>query len=123
MENINIEPTEQTLEIHFNFNEEKLIIKGESYPENSLEFFEPLLQWIDDYFAIKDSAAVEFEIDYLNSSSYKSIFDIVTKLGEYNDKMKKIDIKWFYPEDDEDLLETGEDLSEETSLEITYIKV
>ncbi len=123
MKNLDIEATEQTLEIHFNFEKEKLLIKGESYPENTLEFFEPIFSWINKYFSYKNQLAVEFEIEYLNSSSWKSIYDLFEKLGEYHDLGKSINVVWKYPADDEEILEDGEEFSEETSLNMTYEKI
>ncbi len=121
MNNLNIEATEQTLKIDLDYNKEVLSFEGESYPENTLEFFEPVVNWVTEYFTMKDSAEIVFDIEYLNSSSYKSIYDLIQYFQEMADSGKSIKIKWRYPEDDEDLKETGEDLTDETHLNIDYI--
>ena len=64
------------------------------------------MSWIDEYFESNDKAEVIFEIDYLNSSSFKSLFDIFAKLEKYRKEGKEINTTWKYPEDDDDLLET-----------------
>jgi hypothetical protein len=120
MENLYLEATEQTLEIDFNFEKGIAKLIGESYPENSLEFFTEINAWIDKYFAVKNELHVNFEIEYVNSSSHKSIYDLFLKLNNYINDGKKIDIVWRYPEDDEDLLELGHDLCEDTNLKVSY---
>jgi hypothetical protein len=83
-----------------------LKIIGESYPENALELFLPLLNKVDSYFAIgKRKLAIELQIDYLNTSSSKMLIDLICKLSDYFDKGNQISAVWTYPEDDDDYRE------------------
>jgi hypothetical protein len=54
----------------------------------------------------------ELYFDVLNSVSHKKIFQILIKLNGFFQNGKKINVKWFYDEDDEDILEMGEDIKE-----------
>ncbi len=48
MKNIIIEPTKDTPYVEFNING-KLVIAGTAKAENANEFFDPLLEWIDNF--------------------------------------------------------------------------
>lgn len=50
MEALYLEQSKSTPLIDFNAESRVLKITGESYPENSFKFFEPILEWIDNLF-------------------------------------------------------------------------
>ena len=86
-------------------------IKGKSIPENSVEFYKPVFEWLDKY-ASKPSPTTKVlvELEYFNTSSSKCILDIFRKLELiHNSGKSKVAISWMYDEDDEDMMETGED--------------
>jgi hypothetical protein len=49
MEPIIIEGTSKTPTVKFDSNEGVFEIKGRSIPENSVEFYKPLVDWLDAY--------------------------------------------------------------------------
>ena len=49
MKNIVIEPSLKTPTINFNGASGILEIEGRSIPENSVEFYRPVLEWLDIY--------------------------------------------------------------------------
>ena len=49
METLQIEGTPKTPSIKFDYNNALLEIKGRSIPENSIEFYKPLVDWLDKY--------------------------------------------------------------------------
>ena len=61
MENIKIQPTPKTPLINFSAAEHILELKGRSIPENSLEFFKPLIDWAEK-FAIEATRDVNVHI-------------------------------------------------------------
>ena len=69
MENLNIEATKYTSEIDFNAKENSLQIIGKSTPENTFEFFEPVKEWLNNYFEESKECTFTFNIPYFNSSS------------------------------------------------------
>ncbi len=115
MENLIIEGTKHTPSINFNLNENSLTIKGESYPENTSEFYSPVFAWIRDYLGqLEDKTATfNFELIYFNSSSSKILLDFFDMLDEEAENNKKIVVNWFYEEDDEDNQEYGEEFQED----------
>lgn len=123
MENLFIKKTDETLEINFNAETGVLEMNGSSYPENSIEFFEPLVNWISNYMLeITGKITMNLRLDYLNSSSIKFISDIVDKLSLYSSSGADVEVNWFYKSEDDDILEMGEDLKEDTSLTFNIIE-
>lgn len=113
MEKMHIEATKYTPEINLDAEKGLIQIKGKSYPENTFEFYAPVIEWIQEYFKNpKEVTIVELEIIYFNSSSSKLFFDLFDILDEMKDQYKII-IKWLYDEENEYALEAGEDFIED----------
>lgn len=110
MERIIIEGTPKTPTINFDMNTGMLEIKGRSIPENSIEFYKPLVEHLERY-AQKplNTTKVNIQLEYFNTSSSKCILDVFKKLETIAKGGNEITINWFYEQDDEDMLEAGED--------------
>jgi hypothetical protein len=110
MEPISIEGTAKTPTIKFEYEKGFLEIKGRSIPENSIEFYKPLIDWLDKYSTSpQNNTNVNIQLEYFNTSSSKCILDVFKKLESIHNKGSQIVINWYYEEDDEDMLEAGED--------------
>jgi hypothetical protein len=111
MEPISIEGTPKTPSVKFDANEGVVEIKGRSIPENSIEFYKPLIEWLDEYAnEPKPLTKVNVQLEYFNTSSSKCILDVFKKLEAIHKGQKnEVIINWYYEEDDEDMLEAGED--------------
>ena len=113
MENLKIEATKYTPEIILD-TDGTISLSGKSYPENTFEFYTPMMQWLEEYFetSAADKTVVNMEIVYFNSSSSKLFFDFFDLLEE-NSQNHKIEINWIYDEENESALEAGEDFIED----------
>jgi len=111
MENLNIEATKYTPKIDFNVETNILNIIGKSYPENTFEYYKPIVNWIEEYLETIDDAVVliNLDLEYLNSSSLKAYFDLFDLLEIAHDEGKNITINWIYDEENDISEETGED--------------
>ena len=110
MEAISIKGTAKTPTVEFNANDGKVVIKGRSIPENSIEFYKPLVDWLDAYATEpKDNTEVNIQLEYFNTSSSKCILDVFKKLETIHKNGNDVKINWYFEEDDEDMLEAGED--------------
>lgn len=110
MEPINIEGTPKTPSIKFDARDGVFEIKGRSIPENSVEFYKPLNEWLDTYMQVPlDKTVVNIRLEYFNTSSSKCILDVFKRLEAIHRSKHDVEINWFYEEDDEDMLEAGED--------------
>jgi hypothetical protein len=108
MENLIIEETKYTPQINLDI-EGTVSISGKSYPENTFEFYAPVLEWIENYFENKnEKLVVNMEIVYFNSSSSKLFFDLFDLFDE-NRENCAIELNWIYDEENESALEAGED--------------
>lgn len=115
MDNLYIEATKYTPEIFFDFQHHTLSIKGESYPENTAEFYAPVFEWLRYYseLGIEDPITVNIEIIYFNSSTSKVFMDLFDQFEESFQAGKNIVVNWIYLEDDDNILEYGEEFKED----------
>jgi len=110
MEPLIIEGTPKTPTVRFDADEGVIEIKGRSIPENSVEFYEPLVNWLEEYKKNpKAKTVVNIQLEYFNTSSSKCILDVFKKLEAIHKAKHEVEINWYYEEDDEDMLEAGED--------------
>jgi hypothetical protein len=110
MEPISIEGTAKTPSVKFDAEAGVLEIKGRSIPENSIEFYKPLVDWLEEYATnAKENTIVNVQLEYFNTSSSKCILDVFKKLEALNKGKTDVMVNWYYEEDDEDMLEAGED--------------
>lgn len=113
MENFFLEGTNKTPQLDFNSNEGRFLIAGRSIPENSIEFYKPLFEWLDNYVSqAKSNTILDVKLEYFNTSSSKCLVEIFRKLETLQQKNDNVLINWYYEEDDEDMQESGEDFQE-----------
>lgn len=121
MKDLNLEGTAKTPTIDFNASGD-LLIKGRSIPENSVEFYKPIIDWLTDYNSSSPAQTnVKIQLEYFNTSSSKCILDVFKKLSVLENT--KLKIAWYYEEDDEDMLEAGEDYQAIIGIEFEMIEV
>ena len=102
MKSINIEGCENSPKVLLNFIEGKIEITGESYPENTFDFYQPILAWLYDYFnAPQKRTIVDFNLLYFNSSTVQVLFEIFDIFQE-NRRTTELIINWYYDKDDSD---------------------
>jgi len=123
MDAINIDGTPKTPNVKFDAQSGMIEIKGRSIPENSVEFYKPLVDWLEEYSANpKDQTVVNIQLEYFNTSSSKCILDVFKKLEVVNAN-KSVVVNWYYEEDDEDMLEAGEDYESILKLPFKMIEI
>jgi len=113
MESLKLEATKYTPEINLN-TDGVISLVGKSYPENTFEFYAPMMEWLESYFDgnAADTTVINMEIIYFNSSSSKLFFDFFDLLEE-NAEENTIEINWIYDEENESAEEAGEDFIED----------
>jgi hypothetical protein len=120
-----ISPTRNTPEVIL---DEKGTIKftGRLIPENAEDFFNPIEVWINEYFQRPaEITCVEIRLEYINSVGSKfllNILHIITHIHLNKDK-KRFVIRWYYRDEDEDILELGKFLSSDLDVPFDYIKI
>ncbi|HKL37648.1 MAG TPA: DUF1987 domain-containing protein [Bacteroidales bacterium] len=113
MEIMKIKGTDDTPSVVLDKDSEIFEISGRSLPEDVTTFYEPILNWLDEYAEKPNSKTVfTFKLVYFNTASSKLLLDILMKLEEMYENGNDILIKWYYPEDDEDMEEAGEEYAD-----------
>lgn len=113
MENLLIEGTEDTPSVIFDLEQGIYEISGRSLPEDVVEFYTPVMNWLDQL-EEEPVADIEFsfKLEYFNTASSKLILDVLLKLDEIFQDGTSMNVKWYYYEMDEDLMEAGEEYAE-----------
>jgi hypothetical protein len=125
MKPLKIEGTRFTPKVLFNSDLGELLIAGFSLPENVNSFYDPIISWLDDY--IEKSTSKEkpfklvFKLTYYNSGTFKSIINILLKLSNAYKRGLKVEVDWYYDEDDYQLKDIGMELAEMVSLPFNYL--
>ncbi len=119
---LQIESTKETPEI--TLDKEKGFIKfsGRSLPENAKEFYNPIKEWLTSY-AEQPSAGtkVVFEFEYFNTASSKMIWECIEEVSKLQETDPDSVIEWHYLEDDDDMLEAGEDYAEMIGVDFKFV--
>jgi hypothetical protein len=85
-----------------------LSIEGRSIPEDPGEFFENLIEWVNDYFLNPASkTSVSIKLEYINSGSSKYMLELLRIFKNNHESGKPVQVKWFYEEGDESIQELG----------------
>jgi hypothetical protein len=113
MEAIKIKGTEDTPNVILDAAENLMEISGRSLPEDVSSFYGPILNWLADYVKSPNPKTVfNFKLVYFNTASSKLILDILMKLEDLTKKGNDVLVKWYYPEDDEDMQEAGNEYAD-----------
>lgn len=124
MEKLLIDGSAKTPSIEFDGETGVLLLKGRSIPENSIEFYKPLNDWLDGYASSpKDKTVVDMRLEYFNTSSSKCILDFFKRLEKVNGNNTEVHVNWYFETDDEDMEEAGEDYQAIVGLPFSIIEV
>lgn len=122
MEKLLIEPTNYTPKVEFDPQSGILFLEGKSLPENVLSFYQPIIDWIENYIVeAKNETKVICNLDYINTTSSKLILDILIKLKKLETRGKSAKVEWHYDEDDEDIKDTGIDYSDIVGMPFDFL--
>lgn len=124
MKNYYLEATPKTPKLNFDSETGTFEISGRSIPENSIEFYRPLMNWLEEFTNEPISAIkMDVKLEYFNTSSSKCLVEIFRKLEKVHQCGKEVEVTWYYEEEDEDMQESGEDFKEIIKLPISMVKL
>lgn len=122
MENLIVDKTKVTPHVSFDAATGIMEIAGESYPENSMQFYQPVFKWLQEFFSSEPGSAIfNFKLEYFNTSSSKCILNILEILEDAHNEGHTIELNWYYREDDDDMLESGQEFCEDMTLPFKFI--
>ncbi|OFX85286.1 MAG: hypothetical protein A2W99_15045 [Bacteroidetes bacterium GWF2_33_16] len=116
--------TEETPGINFDKQNNKFLMFGKSFPEESKKFFTPIILWLEEYVASpNDKTLFELRLDYYNSSTSTVILEIFYILERIQKKGKEIKVIWNYAEIDDDMLDSGKEYSKMVSIPFEFVPI
>ena len=116
MSDLTLTATPSSPSVTTNAIEDTLEMRGDSYPENSFDFFAPVLGWVETYLSESDRPLrVELHLLYLNTSSVKVMMDLFERLEEAHGEGREVSVNWYYEADNGRIAELAEEFKEDCS--------
>lgn len=125
LDRLYLKPTEETPEIIFDKDKPEFRVTGKSYMEDATAHYNMVLAWLNLYRQQpNDTTIFRFELEYVNTASSKIVHDILDALDNLFLDGNKVTVEWHYYEEDEDMLELGQEFEEvyEVPFEFEEIK-
>lgn len=118
MDNLFIAASASSPEVDFRFDERRLSLKGESYPENAAQFWGEIIAALRRFLAEDQNGTaitVNVALAYFNSSSTKMLFSLFDILNEKAEAGTEVILNWYHDEEDDTIFEFGQELQEDFS--------
>jgi len=113
MEALRIEQTDDSPQVILDPENNLFEISGKSLPEDVIDFYEPLLDWLNLYRKEPNpKTAFNIKLIYFNTASSKLIMDILLIFEELIEEGRDIVIRWHSHTSDEDMQEAGKEYEE-----------
>lgn len=111
MEKFHLEAGPKTPKVELDPSSGELRFIGKCIPENSIQFFEPIFNWIKVYeISPAPQTKLILQLSYFNTSTSKLLMDLFKRMDAIHQGGRSTaNIDWMYDEYDEDMLEAGED--------------
>jgi hypothetical protein len=107
-----------------NMDAEKGLIEfhGSSIMENSRAYYEPILQWINEYIQKPKDTLVHIDLEYFNSSSAKALLSVLKSLAPVKTAGYELRIEWCYSKEDDDMKESGMNYASVIDADFNFIE-
>ncbi len=122
MTDFSIAGTQSTPEIRSDWDNGVLYLQGDSYPENSYELFNQVVEWIEQF--LNESGRplkLDLQLLYLNTSSIKAMMDIFDVLEAAHGSGKQVSVDWHYDKRNERVAELAEEFKEDCSFSFNIL--
>ena len=112
LEALRIEPTFATPTVVMDAENGVFRITGNSYPEDPLPVYVPVIDWFRKYAQHPLPRTVfEFKFKYFSTASTQLIFELFRMLEEIFNNKYEVLVRWFYSADNDEIHENGIDFS------------
>jgi hypothetical protein len=124
VEAIKVEPEKILPGIHLDRINGVFQIYGTSCPQDAVEFYEPIFNWLDKYLENPlESTTLDFKLEYFNTVSAKVFLKIMGKMEDLSESGYNAKIRWFYTDGDDDLIEAGEEFADIIDVRFEYVRM
>jgi hypothetical protein len=113
---LDIPGSQSTPAIQSSWQAGRLAMQGDSYPENSYELFDQVIDWVRRY--LEEEARplhLSLALVYLNTSSVKAMMDIFDLLEEAHGEGREVSVEWRYDPRNERIAELADEFREDCS--------
>jgi len=113
MESIHLEATVNSPKVTLDYENGLIELDGKSYPENTFEFYEPIMAWVESYFSgkAKEQTTINIKFTYFNSATSQIVFDFFDVISE--GEAENLTVNWYYDASKKSGLKDYEDYAEE----------
>lgn len=121
MDNLRIQGEKNTFfipTVDFSAETGVCVLKGESYLEDTFSFYQKLENWFKEFVKTKKPITFNIGLSYFNTSSSRSILDLLMVLKKYEDDGGSVTVNWHLENWDDDMKLEVEDFSADSGLTI-----
>lgn len=118
MEKITLTGTFETPAVILDSEQGIIELSGRSLPEDTIQFFKPVLNWVDEFLQHPSpKAEILIKLEYFNTATSKVLLNLLTR---FENAKAPVEVKWFHFEEDEDMLESGKEFEELVKLPFSF---
>ena len=124
MNKLHVEQTLQSPKIDFDPETGILEIKGKSIPDRTVDFYTPIMNWIEEY--VNNPAPTttcNFRLEYYNSRTKKYLIEMMKAVNKLTEQGNELVVNWYYEEGDEDVQETGQMFKDLLAMDMNIIEI
>lgn len=122
MSKLTISGTQSTPAIDGDWETGLLSMKGDSYPENSFDLFNQVIDWVERYLADgRRPLTLELSLLYLNTSSIRAVMDIFDLLEDAHQADHPVAVNWHYDRRNERVAELAEEFKEDCTFPFAIV--
>ena len=127
MEKLAISETKDSPNVLLDPKTNEFSIAGVSHPENVTKFFEPIIEWIENYKAelkvtnVKKPIQVSLFFKYINSASYKYLLTFLQLVEGFTTLGIPVNVLWYYEPDDVDMRDAGIEIFDFSGVKLPYV--
>jgi hypothetical protein len=114
--------TKATPHIYLDPNKGVIELKGMSIMEDPLSFYSPMIGWLNEYMRNPRDTEVNIDLQYFNGNSAKVLLIFIKALSRIQDYGYKLEVKWFYDQDDEEVKNSGHTFSTMTKVNFHLVE-
>ena len=114
MNTLIIQGTQSSPAIRADWEQGLLSMEGDSYPENSFDFFGQVIEWIERYLKERNAPLqLLLRLVYMNTSSVKAMMDIFDMLEDAFKQGRDVRVDWYYDPRNERVLDLADEFRED----------
>jgi hypothetical protein len=119
---LRIEPADDSPLVILNREEGQFEVSGKSMPEDVIDFYQPVRDWLEVYSNDPlEKTVFDIKLVYFNTASSRMLLDIFLTLLEIRKKGFEVLVRWHSMTYDEDMQEAGQVYAEMIDLEFEYL--